>query len=373
MTDPKTVAIAELANIWGVGNVQAEKLYKMGYKSVADLRRKQAETIATTESMPSSSATTARDMSTTLSTPNPNPLSGLLSKAAQVGLDLYEDILARIPRSEMDLLYGLVKQHALALWPDCECICGGSYLRGASSCGDIDIIIFPTRGPDTAEPPRTVDIMLLIHSLTNAGFLTHHLSLPSGHGSNLRTGKAIPQHQHQQQQTLPATALEVQVGEGDEEEVETGEYEGTEGTPGTAGTNTATAVTDHKRGYLGVCKLSEEGSIYRRIDIKTYPRSQYPFAMLQWTGNDHFNRAMRYRAGRMGYHLTDEMLVRCNRDKDNKIVWQGECLPCVTEKDVFDILEMEWKEPWQRNGGLGYQPLPQQGRGNGKGNGNGKG
>lgn len=44
--------------------------------------------------------------------------------------------------------------------------------------------------------------------------------------------------------------------------------------------------------WMGVCKLGPD-RLHRRIDLKGYPRSQYPFAVLYFTGSDHFNRSMR--------------------------------------------------------------------------------
>jgi DNA polymerase lambda len=42
--------------------------------------------------------------------------------------------------------------------------------------------------------------------------------------------------------------------------------------------------------YMGVCKLNSPVAIHRRIDIKEYSRSLYPFALLYFTGSDIFNR-----------------------------------------------------------------------------------
>ena len=42
--------------------------------------------------------------------------------------------------------------------------------------------------------------------------------------------------------------------------------------------------------YMGVCKVGEKS---RRIDIKVYPKEQFAFAVLYFTGSAHFNRSMR--------------------------------------------------------------------------------
>ena len=42
-------------------------------------------------------------------------------------------------------------------------------------------------------------------------------------------------------------------------------------------------------------------------------------------------------------------LVRCVRDKKRKKIAVGERIICLTERDVFDHLNLPYKEPWERN------------------------
>jgi len=52
-------------------------------------------------------------------------------------------------------------------------------------------------------------------------------------------------------------------------------------------------VTDRGcESYMGVGKV-KGSSKARRIDIKVYPKEQYGFALLYFTGSDYFNRDMR--------------------------------------------------------------------------------
>lgn len=62
--------------------------------------------------------------------------------------------------------------------------------------------------------------------------------------------------------------------------------------------------------YMGVCKLPESKyKLHRRIDIKVYPKDQYGFALLYFTGSDYFNRSMRLFAEQKGYTLSDHGLA----------------------------------------------------------------
>ena len=99
--------------------------------------------------------------------------------------------------------------------------------------------------------------------------------------------------------------------------------------------------------YMGVIKLPETATsgkrYHRRIDIKVYPAQQYAFALLYFTGSDHFNRSMRYYAKkvgwvgniRQGWSLSDRGIVWATYDKvppskKYEKVSEGElCVACL--------------------------------------------
>lgn len=112
-------ALETFQGIYGVGPAKASALVKAGYKTIEDLR----------------SAVGA----------NANP--SLLNTNQTLGLLYYEDLLQRIPRAEMD-------QHAALL---CRCCpptltmdIVGSYRRGATSSGDIDVLLKATNKASAA-------------------------------------------------------------------------------------------------------------------------------------------------------------------------------------------------------------------------------
>lgn len=106
-------------NIYGVGPQKAKELVQKGITTLDDLREKQGEA---------------------------------LNKVQQVGLKYYDDILARIPRKEIDdyrAIFDSLFQRGFA--GKYEIV--GSYRRGHQTSGDIDVII-------TSENPANFDIFL---------------------------------------------------------------------------------------------------------------------------------------------------------------------------------------------------------------------
>ena len=99
-------------------------------------------------------------------------------------------------------------------------------------------------------------------------------------------------------------------------------------------------------GYMGVCQLDEKHP-NRRIDIKAYPKDQYGFALLYFTGSGNFNRSMRLFAQKKGYSLSDYGLTPVLRVKGETVA-EFESIPCPTEEDVFKALNLPFKAPNER-------------------------
>lgn len=99
--------------------------------------------------------------------------------------------------------------------------------------------------------------------------------------------------------------------------------------------------------YMGVCKAPKD-THFRRIDIKVYPKEQFAFALLYFTGSDYFNRSMRLFAEKKGYTLSDHGLARIGKVKGEKVA-KGMGIPCETEEDVFKALGLPFKTPAERD------------------------
>ncbi|KAI6003223.1 hypothetical protein F5J12DRAFT_783656 [Pisolithus orientalis] len=97
--------------------------------------------------------------------------------------------------------------------------------------------------------------------------------------------------------------------------------------------------------YRGLCKLPDPGAKRRRIDILCVPWKSRGAALLYYTGDDIFNRAMRLKANVMGYSLNQRGLYGgVVRDPQNRRVklsdayYTGSIIASETEEEIFQIL-----------------------------------
>lgn len=129
-------ALDELSAIYGVGPVKAKELIGLGIKSVKQLRE-----------------AVAKDPS-------------ILNEKQKIGVQYYEDILKRIPRTEMEqherVLLG-------ALLEGMRGTIVGSYRRGAKDSGDIDVLI--TMEGKT-EKQRTAAFQEYVEKLKSSGYMS---------------------------------------------------------------------------------------------------------------------------------------------------------------------------------------------------------
>jgi len=88
--------------------------------------------------------------------------------------------------------------------------------------------------------------------------------------------------------------------------------------------------------YMGICKL--KNGLLRRIDIRYIPYDSYYSAILYFTGSKDFNKKMRQIAITMDYKLNEYGLFDEN----------GKQFKINSEKDIFDLLGMEYLKPSQR-------------------------
>ncbi|OQS04583.1 DNA polymerase lambda [Thraustotheca clavata] len=245
-SDPTLSVLREFSNIWGVGPATAKSLYGQGFRSLKQLKEKEAT---------------------------------ILTEQQRIGLAYYDDFLMKIPREEVEEIEAIVKEQVKQLNPRAIAITCGSYRRGKTQSGDVDILI---TDPGADECFLLPDLLKQLHT---ASFLTDDL----------------------------------------------------------------THVYEHHLGgcdsYMGVCRVNQSRP-HRRIDLKVYPRNVFGFALLYFTGSDHFNRSMRAYAKQKGYSLTDRGLTKVARAKGIKKLKQASSLICPDEMDVFIALQLPYKLEW---------------------------
>ncbi len=91
------------------------------------------------------------------------------------------------------------------------------------------------------------------------------------------------------------------------------------------------------------------GQPARRLDLLVTPPEEFPLAVLYFTGSDTFNVAMRAHALTRGFTLNEHALTQVSSGKPVTGI--------KTERDVFTVLKVQWREPHERTGADAFQPL----------------
>ncbi|GAQ91562.1 putative DNA polymerase X family [Klebsormidium nitens] len=208
-----------------------------------------------------------------------------LSRQAQLGLRYYEEIGAKMSRDDVARIHALVQAQAESICPGVSCEVTGSYRRGRIMCGDVDFLVTHPDGKSHR------GLLARLHQrLTAIGFLMADLR---SFDDDDQGGGALCQT------------------------------------------------------YLGMCRLPGTDD-HRRIDIKVYSAAVYACALVHFTGNEVFNRKVRFFALQTGFKLSEYGLFPVTKIGKRKFV-DKTSLPCATERDVFAHLGLEYLEPHERN------------------------
>jgi len=140
-----TDAVDTLQHIYGVGPAKVRELIQMGIRTVEQLRVNLEK----------------------------NPL--LLNEKQKIGLRYYEELLERIPRQEMEAHRDVLPTYLPAEMKDWETEIVGSFRRGLSSSGDIDMLI---RVPPniTNQTAKTL-LAAYVTRMKEAGYIEEVLAL----------------------------------------------------------------------------------------------------------------------------------------------------------------------------------------------------
>lgn len=240
-TSEQTNAMDELLSITGIGPTRAKQYIKDGITSVNKLR----DAIKNGKIK--------------------------ITHHIQVGIDYYEDLTHKIPRKEIDDMKKILNKEINKVDKELVFEICGSYRRGLSKSGDIDLLI--------SHP--------------------HHIS-------NIDKQKYLPK--------LVANLKKHEF-------------------------IIDSLTSDGAKKYMGVCRI-EKSPYARRIDIRCVDYSAYYTGLLYFTGSKNFNILVRKKALENGYSLNEYSLT--NKETDEKVILQS-------EKELFDILDMEYVKPTDRD------------------------
>jgi DNA polymerase/3'-5' exonuclease PolX len=269
--DELRVAMNTMMHIWGVGAAKASDLLNAGYRTIPQVRK--------------------------------DVKSGKLglTRNQMIGLECYEDFLEKMERTEVEEIGNIVAKAVHERFPSANVMIMGSYRRGKSTCGDIDLLI---THPGYMEATPLGALGELVDRLRQRGHIAYHLT----HLTGMREEESSQSSASQQ---VPPP--------------EPGPY-------------------PHSSSYMGVFYSPTAGKKRRRIDIKFYPYRERAFASLYFTGNGWFNRSMRQwskRAKQMT--LNDHGFFSIQR-QEKRLPIEAD-----TERQVFDILGLVYKEPTERD------------------------
>ncbi len=93
--------------------------------------------------------------------------------------------------------------------------------------------------------------------------------------------------------------------------------------------------------FRGYCILPSNGKVmkHRRIDIELVTPIQYPYALLYFTGSKNHNILMRDKARGKGWKLNEKGMHELTTNTP---------IIVKTEREIFDLLNVPYKEPWER-------------------------
>jgi len=216
-----------------------------------------------------------------------------LDERARIGIQYYEDFQEKMDRDEVRQISQIVESACRVKYAEAEISTMGSYRRGNSHCGDVDIMITHPKYV-TSTPTGALDE--LVERLRRSGHISDHLTKVNASYSLSYTTRC-----------------------------------------------------DRAASYMGVFVSPVFPSKRRRLDIKFYPYRERAFASLYFTGNSFFNRSMRLFSKRRKMALNDHGLFSGDSGRGHGTSLKRIRIEAKTESDIFDALGLVYREPHERD------------------------
>lgn len=158
----------------------------------------------------------------------------------------------------------IIRAAVINIIPGAEVQIMGSYRRGKSTCGDVDIHVTHKKFEDEFQK-NWCSLSHIIDHLWDLGYLMYHLTFLPGMKTGYEVGDYMKSSRH-----IPEAAWASAKVVG---------YMSSKGSRRTS--------------YMGVFRSPKVDGRGRRVDIKFFPWRERIFASLYFTGNGFFNRSMR--------------------------------------------------------------------------------
>ncbi|XP_077787196.1 DNA-directed DNA/RNA polymerase mu isoform X1 [Podarcis muralis] len=273
-------AMKVFTKIFGVGVKTASRWYQEGLRTLADLQAHRAK----------------------------------LSKEQEVGLLHYDDLNTPVERSDAEAISQVVRDAVGQCLPGASVTLAGGFRRGKQTGHDVDLLLtHPTEGQEVGLLKK------VISWLDKQGFLLYHSSrrntFQALEDPELWSSSSASAMDHFER-CLSIFRLRlpggVQIGAGAQK-------------PG--GAVTGSGVSSFWKAV--------------RVDLVVTPFSQFPFALLGWTGSKNFERDLRrYSKHEKKMALNNHALYHLE---------QKTFLTAASEEEIFQHLDLEYVPPEERN------------------------
>jgi DNA polymerase IV len=244
-----------------------------------------------------------------------------LDRVQQIGVKYYDDFLEPIPRSEVEHIAGVVREHAIKLRDERVSVTiVGGYRRGKQASGDVDLILSHPELSATAGLVRE-----MVASLETAEYITHTLTL-----SLTNTARG--------QQALPFRTSKSARGAGFD-------------TLDKALVVWQDPVWPTRAFDLQRNPKAKNPNVHRRVDIIVAPWRTVGCSVMGWSGGTTFQRDLRRYAKAVKGWKFDSSGIR-SRSTGEAVLLEGEDgvdgSPEDAEKRVFEGLGLDFVPPEYR-------------------------
>lgn len=249
-----------------------------------------------------------------------------LNRAQQAGLEHYDDLHQPVTKAEADKIHGIVKRTLLHVLPGSEMTLTGGFRRGKTTGHDVDFLItHPDEGKEVGLMPKVVS------SLTAQGVLLYEKTTRNSYLEN-EDGPAQPaSNMDRFERCFCIFKLE---------------NDSTNFEPHAQYSDQKTPESNSNQAEFEATEMSTTQTLPKkwravRVDLVVSPISQFPFALLGWTGSKLFERELRRWAGHV-----KSMSLSSHALYDNI---QCKYLRATSEEEIFAHLGLEFIPPSERN------------------------